>query len=67
VTTPEGYRRATEVFLSACSRTEDRRPAYLDLACAGDPELRGEVESLLKFHRAGEEAPARPPLSPKEN
>ena len=35
-----------------CERNDpDERPAYLDEACAGQPELRQQVENLLRLHR----------------
>jgi serine/threonine protein kinase/tetratricopeptide (TPR) repeat protein len=44
--------------------SEAERQAYLDQACAGDPDLRQEVESLLRAHDAAGsflETPAPPP------
>jgi serine/threonine protein kinase len=45
-----------DVFLAALEKaTPAERAAYLDEACAGDPELRRRVERLLHAHpRAGE-------------
>ncbi len=40
--------RAIEVFEAALEHEQHGRCAYLDEACRGDPELRAEVESLLK-------------------
>ncbi|MBN2446552.1 MAG: tetratricopeptide repeat protein [Phycisphaerae bacterium] len=45
--TPERYARLKEVFAAACALETQRRSAYLDEACAGDEELRCEVEDLL--------------------
>ncbi len=45
--TPQRYRQVKQVFAEACARTPDERGAYLATACATDPELRSEVESLL--------------------
>src|SRR5688572_4353285 len=39
--------REREVYLEAAQLPRDQRPAFLDLCCAGDAELRAEVESLL--------------------
>jgi len=36
-----------ETFHAAMARPTHERSAYLDAACAGDPDLRSEVESLL--------------------
>jgi serine/threonine protein kinase/tetratricopeptide (TPR) repeat protein len=52
--TSELHRRAKEVFLEACSRPCEDRAAFLAEACGDDRALREEVESLLKFHQAGE-------------
>ena len=42
-------------MLGALERPASARASYLDEACAGDRELRAEVESLLAFHQeAGE-------------
>ncbi len=45
--TPERYRQVKQVFAEACVRTPAERGAFLATACAQDPELRAEVESLL--------------------
>jgi serine/threonine protein kinase/tetratricopeptide (TPR) repeat protein len=43
---------AKAIFLEAVERhTPDQWAAFLDQACAGQPELRGRVESLLGAHR----------------
>ncbi len=60
--------RANELFLKALEiRAPGDRQKYLDDACAGDTELRSEVESLLQANaRAGGflESPAAGPLTP---
>jgi len=39
------------VFLNAINRTTPtERAAYLDEACAGNPQLRADVEALLRAH-----------------
>jgi eukaryotic-like serine/threonine-protein kinase len=43
----EGWERIQSVFLEAAELPPDARVRFLDTACAGDPELRREVESLL--------------------
>src|SRR5262249_60798400 len=44
---PERWRAIEQIFHAALERRQDERAKFLDSACAGDPELRGEVESLL--------------------
>ena len=59
--TPERWQQIKALLESAIERDPPRREAFLDEACAGDPELRREVEVLLDSHaRAGEfiESPA---------
>ncbi|HEY0809990.1 MAG TPA: hypothetical protein VGD49_07495 [Longimicrobiales bacterium] len=48
-TSPEAERwvRIKAVFLQSLDQPETARSAFLDEACAGDAELRREVESLL--------------------
>ena len=45
--TPERWRQVEEVLQAALEREPAERAALLDRECAGDPSLRGEVESLL--------------------
>jgi WD40 repeat protein/serine/threonine protein kinase len=43
---------AKAIFLEAVERhAPDQWPAFLDRACAGQPDLRGRVEALLEAHR----------------
>jgi len=46
----ERQRHITSIFHSAVERVGTERRAFLDGACGGDPELRREVESLIKSH-----------------
>ncbi len=48
------WRRVEEVFGEAAELDGAARTAFLERACAGEPELRREVESLLS-HISGEE------------
>jgi len=48
--TPERWQRAREVFERALETPGEDRAALLQTACAGDGELRAEVESLLMHH-----------------
>jgi serine/threonine protein kinase/tetratricopeptide (TPR) repeat protein len=43
------HRRAKEVFLAACELPVDGRASYLDESCAGDADLRREVDALLEI------------------
>jgi serine/threonine protein kinase/Tol biopolymer transport system component len=45
--TPERWEKLAELHRQALERPEDERAAFLAKACAGDEELRQEVESLL--------------------
>jgi serine/threonine protein kinase len=44
---PERYRQVKQLFAGAIECEIAQRPDFLARACAGDEELRGEVESLL--------------------
>jgi serine/threonine protein kinase len=48
---PERWQQVREVFDRAIASPDDGRTAVLDAACAGDSELRQEVESLLRSHQ----------------
>jgi serine/threonine protein kinase len=48
--TPERWSRVSELFEAALEKDEQVRSAFLAEACAGDGELRAEVESLLGEH-----------------
>jgi serine/threonine-protein kinase len=45
--TPERYRQVGEIYHAALAVETQKRAAFLDHACAGDSELRSEVESLI--------------------
>jgi TolB-like protein/tetratricopeptide (TPR) repeat protein len=47
MTTPEQWQEIDRIFAAALEYQPARRAAFLDDACAGDDELRKEVESLL--------------------
>jgi serine/threonine protein kinase/tetratricopeptide (TPR) repeat protein len=57
------HRRAKEVFLAACELPADERTSYLDEACAGDEDLRREVDALLEIDSSTTDPPEerRPP------
>jgi eukaryotic-like serine/threonine-protein kinase len=45
--TPERWQNVKNMLCAVLELEAEQRPAYLDRACASDPSLRGEVESLL--------------------
>lgn len=47
---PEQWGQLKELFRSAIECEPPQRAAYLDQACASDPALREEIESLLASH-----------------
>ena len=48
--TPGRWQRVEEVVSEALEHEPSQRAAFLDEACAGDPQLRREAESLLYAH-----------------
>jgi eukaryotic-like serine/threonine-protein kinase len=60
-TDPQRWQRVKEIFEGALERHGAERESFLEHACAGEPEVRDEVESLLRSYEvAGSfmEAPA---------
>jgi serine/threonine protein kinase/tetratricopeptide (TPR) repeat protein len=53
--TPERWQHVKAVFQAAAEHRPGERRAYLDQACAGDSDLRRQVEALLVSH---EQAPS---------
>jgi serine/threonine protein kinase len=45
--TRERYQRVVEIFQAASERSADARPVFLAETCAGDDELRRDVEAML--------------------
>src|SRR5262249_8428974 len=45
------YEQVDKIFQSAVELAEVQRAAFLDRACAGDAELRKEVETLLAYDK----------------
>ncbi len=45
--TPERYQEVKRLFADACDLPPEAQAAFLDRMCAGDPELRADVETLL--------------------
>jgi len=60
--TPERWQQIDKLFEQALEKEPDCRPSFLDEACAGDAELRREVESLLGYEKQGQQLLARPAL-----
>lgn len=50
--TPERWRRIEALFEAVLERPPEQREAFLDRACAGDPALHEEVDSLRAQHEA---------------
>jgi len=48
--TPERWHQLKQIFQSALERNPAERSAFLSQACADDPALRSEVESLISSH-----------------
>src|SRR5215467_2684363 len=64
---PERWQQIDKLLDAALERPPEERPALLDQACDGDPDLRKEVEALLEHdERATDfiEAPAYSGASP---
>jgi Tol biopolymer transport system component len=53
--TPEQWEKISDIFHAAAAIDPDKRAAYLDEVCNGDPLLRDEVESLLSAHEEASE------------
>ena len=47
---PERWQQLDQLFHAALERKPEERAAFLDEACAGDEELRKEVEALIAAH-----------------
>jgi predicted Ser/Thr protein kinase len=64
--TPQRHEQVKSLFLAVCDLSEADRSKALDESCRNDPELRKEVESLLRHHRPETiiEQPASPGLMP---
>jgi len=64
VSEAERYRRIDALFAEALEQPAADRDAFLDTACAGDAELRREVERLLAADEQAGEFLQRPALVP---
>jgi non-specific serine/threonine protein kinase/serine/threonine-protein kinase len=74
--TAERWQSVKEILYQALRLPEAERPAFLDQACAAEPELRQEIESLLAAHdgdssfltvRPAFEMPNLPEEMPEQN
>src|SRR6478672_3476308 len=61
--TPERYRQIGELYHAALEVEDDQRAAFLDQLCAGDNELRREVDSLIASHEHASDFIAAPALT----
>jgi eukaryotic-like serine/threonine-protein kinase len=60
VATPEQWPKIKEIVGAALDRDPHERSAFLDHACAQQPELRAEVESLLSAHAGSDDLSENP-------
>src|SRR5262252_2041348 len=61
--TPERHRQIGEIYHQALEIEADQRAAFITQACAGDDELRREVESLITSHEQASGFIAAPALT----
>ena len=59
MTPSERYRRISRIMIAVCTLDGEGRTKALDRLCGRHPELRGEVELLLKFHDRAARTAAR--------
>ena len=50
------HQKLTQLFLQACDLEDDKREAFVDRACVGDPELREELMALLERDEGKEDS-----------
>src|SRR5262249_21133178 len=60
--TPERWQKVDKLLEQALEKEPDRRGSFLEEACAGDDELRHEVESLLVYKSRGQQFLEKPAL-----
>ena len=58
----ERWQKVEEIYHSTLEKEPDERPTFLSAACAGDEELRREVESLLAYEDRAREFIETPAL-----
>jgi serine/threonine protein kinase len=54
--TPQHWQQVKHVFQSAIQYPPERRAAFVDEACANDPTLRSEVDSLISSYDQGDDS-----------
>jgi eukaryotic-like serine/threonine-protein kinase len=59
---PERWQQIDKLFEQALEKEFGQRASFLDEACAGDNELRREVESLLRYENQGQKLLDQPAL-----
>jgi serine/threonine protein kinase len=59
---PERWQQVEQLYHSTLAKEIGERAAFLDEACAGDEELKHQVESLLKYERQAEDFIESPAL-----
>ncbi|MBZ5586364.1 MAG: hypothetical protein LAQ30_30090, partial [Acidobacteriia bacterium] len=59
----ERWKSVEDLYEAASALPPEKRAGFLHEACCGDPELRAEVESLLKAAEAGNSLLDGSPLS----
>jgi Tol biopolymer transport system component len=60
--TPDRYQQVAHIYHQAVQLDPDERAQFLDRVCAGDPELRNEVEALIASDEQAEGFLERPAL-----
>jgi non-specific serine/threonine protein kinase/serine/threonine-protein kinase len=63
---PDRWEQVKEAFQSAIELDSSERSAYLDSLFAGEPDLRAEVDSLLRHHADAGTLLENPPRLPSE-
>ncbi len=61
--TPERWRQVEDILQAALDRPPQTRAAFLDEACAGDDELKGEASSLISAHDEAGDFMERPAIA----
>src|SRR5262245_24627405 len=52
---PERWQEIKRLYLTALEKEAAQRAAFLDQVCAGDDDLRREIESLLAYENEAEQ------------